>query len=95
RLGLEYEFLDNLLVHVDGAYETTVFNELTRDDTIYSFGTGLRYLINEYLFAGLRLSRIERTSTLSSVEYTDHRATAYVGFKLCCTGSAIRQRGGP
>jgi len=63
--------------------------------TIYSFGTGLRYLINEYLFAGLRLSRIERTSTLSSVEYTDHRATAYVGFKLCCTGSAIRQRGGP
>ncbi|MBM3600147.1 MAG: hypothetical protein FJX35_18215 [Alphaproteobacteria bacterium] len=45
RLGLEYEFLDNLLVHVDGAYETTVFNELTRDDTIYLYRNGNRLTV--------------------------------------------------
>jgi hypothetical protein len=95
RLGLEYELLDNVLLHLDGAYETAVFNELARNDKVYAVATGVRYLINEYFFAGLRLSRTDRESTDSSLEYTDTRAMVYFGLKLCCTGDTARQRGGP
>ena len=87
--------LDNVLLHVDGSYEKTVFNELARTDTEYTFAAGARYLINEYLFAGLRLSRVDRDSAGGTLEYTDNRAMVYFGVKLCCTDTAQRQRGGP
>jgi hypothetical protein len=95
RLGLEYEFLDNLLLNVEGAHERVTFNEFARKDQETLIAMGTRYLINEYLFAGLRYAYVEHASEGSTLAYTDNRATIFFGMRLCCTNQEQRQRGAP
>jgi hypothetical protein len=95
RLGLEYEFLDNLLLNADVAQERTTFSALARKDQETLLAVGARYLINEYMFAGLRLAHIDRASEGSTLVYTDNRATVFFGLRLCCAGQEQRQKGAP
>lgn len=95
RLGLEYEFLDNLLLNVEAAHERVTFNELARKDQESLIAMGARYLINEYLFAGLRFAYLEHASEGSTLAYTDNRATIFLGMRLCCASQEQRQRGAP
>lgn len=94
-LGLEYEFLDNLLLNVEAAQSRVTFNQLARKDQDTLLAMGARYLINEYLFAGLRYAYTEYSSEGSSLGYTDNRATVFLGMRLCCASQEQRQRGAP
>ena len=75
----DHELLRNLLVNLNAGYENDSFQGITRTDNVYTFGAGLRYLVNRNLFLGGSYSYYQRSSTAAGASYTQNILMLRVG----------------
>jgi hypothetical protein len=75
----DHELLRNLVLNVKTSYETDDFQGITRTDTVFTGGAGLRYLVNRNLFLGGLVSYQQRSSTVAGSSYGQTVLTLRVG----------------
>lgn len=71
-VGADYEVLRNVIVQGSLAYTDSRFSGTERRDEDFGAQLGLRYLMNRYLTANLRISRTTRVSTAADAGFVDN-----------------------
>jgi hypothetical protein len=71
-VGADYEVLRNVILQGSVAYTDSRFGGTARRDEDFGAQLGLRYLMNNYLTANLRILRTTRTSTAADAGFVDH-----------------------
>jgi hypothetical protein len=80
---LTHELLRNLLIEADASYTRDDFNGIgTRQDDVYSVGTGARWFINRRLYTDLDYSWNTRVSNQSANDYKAHIVSARLGVQF-------------
>jgi hypothetical protein len=75
----DHELLRNLLLNLNAGYENDSFQGITRTDSVFTAGVGVRYLVNRNLFAGSSFSYYQRSSTFAGGSFTQNVLMLRVG----------------
>lgn len=83
-LSLDYDPRDDLILSSFLKAANEDYQQIDREDDDLRFGVGATYLINDYLFAGLRFEHDIADSTDPTHEYAATVVSFRLGAKLCC-----------
>ncbi len=81
-LGLDYEYLYNLIVSLRFGYSLQNFQGIQRDDTVVTGSAGFEYAIGSKWYARLSYGMTRRSSTLAGVGFSDQTLSLAVGEHL-------------
>jgi hypothetical protein len=73
---------DNILFDTGVSWYNFDYNVLSRKDNFYLFDIGGKYYLNRNIYTGLRYFYERRTSSDSSLEYSDNRVMIFIGGQL-------------
>jgi hypothetical protein len=71
-VGADYELLRNVIVQGSVAYTDSRFSGTERRDEDFGAQLGVRYLMNRYLTANLRIARTTRSSNVADAGFVDN-----------------------
>ncbi len=82
KIGVDYEYLDNLIVSLRAGYSDQSFRGFRRDDTVIDGSLAFDYRIGSRWYARLAYSMARRNSTLAGAGFSDQVMTLAVGEHL-------------
>lgn len=73
HLNLDHELRRNIILSLNGGYDRDEYQGINRDDDIWVFGGGVKYLVNHHFQLYANYNHIDRNSNLNGNDYTQNR----------------------
>lgn len=78
-LGVDHEFLRNLVATADANYQNSDYEGISREDDLMSFRLGLDYKLNRNFFAGVSYKFEDRDSNVTDQSYDNNIFAIKIG----------------
>jgi len=79
---VDYEYEDNIILDLSGSYKLEDYQGIVREDTTYTGGLGMRYLVSQYAEILLDYDWSKKLSNNEDSGYTDNLITAVMKLKM-------------
>lgn len=73
HLSLDHELRRNIILSANAGYDRDEYQGINRDDDIWTFGGGAKYLVNRHFQLYANYNYINRNSNLNGNDYTQNR----------------------
>jgi hypothetical protein len=81
-LRVDHELRRNILLNMTGSVSNSDFDGITREDTTWDGGTGVRYLLNRNFYASLDYGYTYRNSNAVNADFNRHQVFLRLGAQM-------------